>query len=592
MFRRTPGLRWTLRVSLLAALAVAGVLVSSALSGSSTPTMTPDPAFNNGDPVLLAFPEPAGATANGSMGSTAVGRQSNGEVIVAGYHFATVGGQSVSSFDVARVTATGALDTTFGTDGYASIDPVAGAANTVYGMTVQPDDKIVLVGQTAGNELGIARLTADGAPDGSFGTDGVAVDAGTQTASAVALDADGNIDVASFDGTVSRYTPTGSLDSGFGTSGHTAKAMTEGRGIAVQANGEIVLAGQQGFSPATAVVARFTSGGALDSGFGTSGVTTVTPDGGSSSESLSSVVLQGTSVLVGGESSGNGALLARLTSDGALDPTFGTGGRVVVSDGSEINAILYIPKPQIASAGGAFTGSTSLAVDCQHDATNGAKLQCTPHVGESPDRAMTQTCGATSCTVDVAGQDAGTGDATVKQYIATDTPTSSTTGTTAGPCATLPLPPECRYDLSIQVRAIRSMAASAVGKSLAVTVYVTNLSDAVASPAMPGAVDGENLVVSSLFSAYNLTVSSQSPGCSVHEAEQWCTVKALRPGDYQVFQFSIPWTAADRENFVALRARFHTTSPIAVDANVHRVGCVSTESDCDNNTTRSKIAVH
>lgn len=595
---RKAGSRSTLRVSLLAALGAAGLaaglLVVPARSGSSTPSLTPDTTFNGGNPVLLAFPEPAGATTDGSMGSSAVGRQSTGKVIVAGFHFASAGMQSFADFDVARVNANGTLDTTFGTNGYAAIDPVADNTNLAFGMVIQPDDKIVVVGQ-AGPGLGIARLTADGAPDPTFGTNGVIADGAKQGGSAVAVDANGNLDVATFGGTVLRYTSTGAVDTSFGTSGQTTSVMTQARGIAIQPDGKIVIAGQQGFSPASAVVARFKSDGSVDTGFGTNGATNITPGG--SDESLNSVALEQTSIVVGGQVGGGGQLLARLTSAGALDSTFGTGGRVVNTDGSVINAILYIPKPQIASAGGAFTGSTSLAVDCQNDSGNGAKIHCTPHPGQSPDQAMTQTCGASSCTVDVAGQDAGTGDASVKQYVATDTPPPSTSSSsTHAPCTGgFDPPPECRYELAIDdvTPPVRGESSAPVIALLS----VENLDPRNSSPPL----DKNDVSAGLYFTAelqgpegsagptFPLVFSKAPNDCrDVGAIIRWCDVDGLAPRTHENFVFAFKWTKGSREFWEAGKGSvvLHLHASVAVTK------CHGQERSCKNNTDASDVRIH
>lgn len=590
MSRRRPGSRFTLRVSLLAALGAAGLaaglLVVPARSGSSTPTLTPDTTFNGGNPVLLDFPEPAGATANGSMGSSAVGRQSTGKVIVAGFHFASSGMQSLADFDVARVNANGTLDTTFGTNGYATIDPVAGNSNLAFGMTIQPDDKIVVVGQ-AGSGLGVARLTADGAPDNTFGTSGVVADGTKQGGSAVAVDANGNLDVVTFGGTVVRYTPTGTVDTSFGTSGETTSLVTSARALVIQPDGKIVIAGQNSFNPSTAVVARFNADGSVDTGFGTNGVTNITPNGGN--ESLSSVVLQGTDLLVGGEASGGSNLLARLTSNGVLDPTFGNGGRVIDSSGTGLNALLYVPKPQDVGVGGANTGSTSIKATCRYDAGSGTQLDCHYDDNASPADAVAQTCGATVCTLDIAGQDAGTGRAEVSQEQASDQATSSVSSTTVPPCSQVPLPSECRYDLQVELQSRKTFSAAVVGQTLRFAVYVTNISDSVSSHPIIAENKVEALEFTAPFGFDHLPIAGASPNCIWTDAAHVsCYLRALAPGEYERFEFTISWDQGARAAYNYLVAH-HNSTRIVPEAAVNRVDCLYQEKTCDNNDSYSNI---
>lgn len=82
---------------------------------------------------------------------------------------------------VARLTTSGALDTTFGTAGMVTLD-AQGLNDNARGGTVQQDGKILASGYTpvptgvgtqTANAIILQRLNADGSPDMSFGTDGV-----------------------------------------------------------------------------------------------------------------------------------------------------------------------------------------------------------------------------------------------------------------------------------------------------------------------------------------------------------------------------------------------------------------------------------
>mgnify|MGYP003691546221 FL=1 len=85
-------------------------------------------------------------TASGESGGVgqSVAVQSDGKVVVAGY--ALVGG----NYDVAvvRYTSSGALDSTFGTGGIVTVD-VGSKTNKGYGVAIQSDGKIVVVGESA-----------------------------------------------------------------------------------------------------------------------------------------------------------------------------------------------------------------------------------------------------------------------------------------------------------------------------------------------------------------------------------------------------------------------------------------------------------
>jgi uncharacterized delta-60 repeat protein len=106
----------------------------------------------------------------------AVAIQPDGRIVLVG----TVGGTSTAG-DLAleRYSASGALDTTFGSGGFV-VDSLPG---NEFGLSLilQPDGKIVVAGTQGGYNFLVARFNAaDGSPDTSFGVDGVAVSGSIQ----------------------------------------------------------------------------------------------------------------------------------------------------------------------------------------------------------------------------------------------------------------------------------------------------------------------------------------------------------------------------------------------------------------------------
>ena len=107
-----------------------------------------------------------------------------------------------TAYAIARFTATGGLDGTFAGGGITSI---AGHTSTqLNGVLIQPDGKILAVGQdtTGGNNfISIVRLTTAGLPDPAVGTGSGLVNVHTLTNSTgmgVALQANGKIIVGGF----------------------------------------------------------------------------------------------------------------------------------------------------------------------------------------------------------------------------------------------------------------------------------------------------------------------------------------------------------------------------------------------------------
>jgi uncharacterized delta-60 repeat protein/uncharacterized repeat protein (TIGR01451 family) len=184
-------------------------------------------------------------------------------------------------FLLLRLTPTGALDPMFG--GGIVVGPAPGSGMEILDVAVQPDDKIVAAGyigllstdpQESALDFATARYRADGTIDADFGNGGLAITdlAGAyDVAMAVALRSDGSIVVAGLAGGVGpspathptdfavvRYSGTGQVESSILTPFPYADAAY---GVALQADGRIVIAGQSYQSPTASAGAllRYTS---------------------------------------------------------------------------------------------------------------------------------------------------------------------------------------------------------------------------------------------------------------------------------------------------------------------------------------------
>jgi uncharacterized delta-60 repeat protein len=189
--------------------------------------------------------------------------------------------------------------------------------------------------------------------DPSFGAGGVvtgaalAANGNSLTPQFAALQPNGNIIVAGssdlFEGAVARLTPAGVLDPSFGSgglaglsSGPGGLTLTEVSALAVDSQGRILLAGSAltaAGDSATAIV-RLTSDGAIDTTFGTGGFASCPI---SIFELKNLAVGPGDQVLAAGTdlSQSQAAVdVVRYTAAGALDPSFGSGGEAVATYGS------------------------------------------------------------------------------------------------------------------------------------------------------------------------------------------------------------------------------------------------------------------
>jgi uncharacterized delta-60 repeat protein len=286
---------------------------------------TLDTSFGTAGTAVIDLPK-GPISENVALGVT-VAMQSDGKILV--------GGRSNDQFTLIRLTSSGKLDTTFSNDGIVTTDfGTGGFSDGIHDIVVQPDGKIVAVGESNG-VIAIARYTTSGNLDTTFDGDGKVL---TNTSghgehmNAVALQSDGKIiaaGAASPDGLrlmVARYTTSGQLDTTFDGDGMRITSLGGELGsVALQADGRIV-------ASSTSRVIRLNSNGSSDNGFGSSGVFTPPAFSGGSDlitgigiRSDGKIVLGGSQRYFSGTYS-QGVLL-RLNSNGTLDSTYGTSGK-------------------------------------------------------------------------------------------------------------------------------------------------------------------------------------------------------------------------------------------------------------------------
>jgi uncharacterized delta-60 repeat protein len=273
------------------------------------------------------------------------------------------------------------LDSSFGNGGKVVTD-FTGSTDVGFAVAIQPDGKILVGGSAAntitnGTDYGLARYNPDGSLDQAFGNGGkVLTDVGGQGdfIAALALQSDGKIVAAGFsftdnifDFSVARYNANGTLDNTFGNGG---KVLTdfqnnddEAFALVIQPDGKIVLAGytaDSNFDLDFALV-RYNTDGSLDNSFGTAGKV-ITDFSGSDDQGFS-LLRQADGKLIAAGAAINSQTfesefaLARFNGDGSLDGSFGKGGKTttVFEEGSGISSIVLLPGGKIIAAGYAFT---------------------------------------------------------------------------------------------------------------------------------------------------------------------------------------------------------------------------------------------
>lgn len=216
----------------------------------------------------------------------------------------------------------------------------------------------------------LARFNSNGAVDGSFGNqfNGTTItNVGTAEAYARAMttDSTGSFLVAGTSYstgtgvmTVARYNGSGFQDAGFGSGGFaliadpTAQASAQGYAIAVDGDGKILVAGtteSPSYTSGRFAVTRLLASGLPDATFNGGNLLTIDMGGmvdqGVSSNFLPNFAITADSsnrpIIVGSVYPSGASVIgiARLTSAGALDATFGTGGKVTTALTGCTNAV-------------------------------------------------------------------------------------------------------------------------------------------------------------------------------------------------------------------------------------------------------------
>jgi uncharacterized delta-60 repeat protein len=302
---------------------------------------------------------------------------------------------------VGRFNSDGSVDTTFGNAGFAVSKSLDSGPGILSALALQADGKILVTGAGL-----IGRYTTAGQLDGTFGTGGIAP-LNNVIATAIALQADGKILVTTGSGApselfsspnlpspqagaIARYNTNGSLDQTFGISGQAA-CVASAAAIAIQSNGKIVVAGaipsvlmtelmsdgitavnnQTGFG-----LVRYNTNGTIDTTFNPGGGATGTGGGGVitgfgnsfPAGSAFALAIQSNGDIVVAGQAGNGNtlfassafVLARYTTVGHLDTTFGSNGTVITNIGqgtiSFVSALVLQSDGKIVAAGNSGFG--------------------------------------------------------------------------------------------------------------------------------------------------------------------------------------------------------------------------------------------
>ncbi|MBK7943218.1 MAG: hypothetical protein IPJ87_15310 [Flavobacteriales bacterium] len=342
-----------------------------------------------------------------------VALRSDGRVLVAGRTNPTNG----TNFGyVVQFTADGSLDTTFGDSGKVVLDQFGGNSE-VSDVLVDAQDRALVCGRTKLSGLPynfglVVRLEPDGTFDQQFFGGGVGLASplgGPAYFLQLTLDVQQRILVVggaadqnpNYNGqfAMMRLLDDGTIDTSFASNGFMTLDLTSNeesaQSVRAMLDGRILVGGAAGvpsFGSTSVIIMRFLDNGALDPSWGSGGVMTqYTGDASVAAHALCETA-DGSVVAVGfvrpfwNQFAG---YISKSTPDGTLDPTFGTGGILLVADSSTytmFNGGVLQPDGKLLVAG-FFDGSAYSDVLIQRydlDLTTGiagsAAEQATPRI--------------------------------------------------------------------------------------------------------------------------------------------------------------------------------------------------------------------
>ncbi|MGZ5051387.1 MAG: PKD domain-containing protein [Methylobacter sp.] len=352
--------------------------------------------------IFFAFSSPAEALTASSSDSlwqiintspttlSSLAVQSDGQIVSTGYKQRL---DQTYSFSTVRMSSNGSIDMSFGTNGIVST-AIGSDSSYAKDVAIQSDGKIVVAGsavESNDNVVAVVRYSASGELDPSFGNNGIVTKKIRNSypgngASNVVLQDNGKIIVVgnsyrlTNNGQVSyidvcRFNSDGSIDTSFGIGGEFSFLVNSissiagyagGKGVSTSSNGDIFIAGNtyvyvNGIEKRNAFVAKVTSVGTLDTSFGNNGIVIPAPNynGWLSGLSLQS---DGKIVTVGNKfnsADSAGIQLYRFSPDGSLDSSFGVDGDVFIdlTSGNEWGTSVVVDKLGRLILGGMITDS-------------------------------------------------------------------------------------------------------------------------------------------------------------------------------------------------------------------------------------------
>ncbi len=348
------------------------VLASKTVMGQAAGTL--DTSFGTSGKLLFNY------SSNYECHANDVAVQSDGKIIVVGY---TSTAATQADYAVTRLHPDGTFDTTFGVGGTIILNLLN--TDIAEKVIIANDGKIYVGGTSGGTSIysgdnfTVIRLNSNGSYDTTYGNNGKAVvtfNGNYNFFKNMTLQSDGKLLVCGkntvdttgnySDFAVARFNADGTLDFDFSNDGKlTLNIRNEdvATAIMVDATGNIIVAGT---GSSQACFARYFSDGTLDTSFGTAGKINIAIAGLSTAVYDAKMQSDGKIVVAGysydSNNGGYNSLIARFNTNGTLDTSYGTNGYTIkdIDTASEDQniALLLQPDGKSITCGRVNTGGT------------------------------------------------------------------------------------------------------------------------------------------------------------------------------------------------------------------------------------------
>lgn len=311
-----------------------------------------------------------------------------------------------------RFNSDGSLDNGFGLNGLVDVSTILNAQiDFVDNIFPQPDGKIFVTGEflldsnSTTESLVLLKLNSDGTLDTTYGTNGYATTRfnyfgldSDEFAKEIYIQSDGKIVVSTGINTaygfspvdnifgIMRFDANGVLDTTFGTNGYIIN--TDSKSFATELLGysddKFII--NYNSSTIIGATAKYNADGSVDNSFGINGMVTDTVF-------YNDMILQSDGKLVKGGTYNNQFYITRFNSNGDIDTTFGTNGSLItpISYSSNINKLLNLQNGKILAGGYSFNGTNQVFAQARYTFDNlGINTSVTDNFKIYPNPALSQ----------------------------------------------------------------------------------------------------------------------------------------------------------------------------------------------------------